>query len=132
VLETLRKISDDEEISRALNRAGIRTERGEGWTPDGVSRYRARHGIAEYDATLRRRSGWLTQSEAATKLEISPMSVNRLIQRGVIKSEGISGLPQVIQQSDLNGKEVMTAVQQIKSHGNSPLPENPKQQTLFQ
>jgi DNA invertase Pin-like site-specific DNA recombinase len=132
VMEALRKILDDEEISRSLNRAGIRTERGESWTVARVTRYRDRHGIASYDADQRSRLGWLTQSEAATRLEISPMSVNRLIQRGVINSEGVSGLPQVIAASELSRKEVETAVQQIKSHGNSPLPENSKQQTLFQ
>jgi DNA invertase Pin-like site-specific DNA recombinase len=132
VVETLRKILDDEEISRSLNRAGIRTERGESWTASRVTRYRHRYGIASYEAGLRERNGWLTQSEAATKLEISPMSVNRLIQRGVINSEGVTNLPQVIEASELNRKVVKTAVQQIKSHGNSPLPENPKQQTLFQ
>jgi len=132
LIETLRKILDDEEISRSLNRAGIRTDRGESWTSDRVQRYRKRHEIASYDAALRSVSGWLTASEAATKLEISPMSVNRLIQRGVIKSEGMSGLPQVIAASELSRKEVILAVQQIKSHGNSPLPKNPKQQTLFQ
>lgn len=132
VMETLRKIADDEEISRSLNRVGLRTDRGESWTASRVQRYRKRHGIAGYDASLRASSGWLSQSEAATKLEISPMSVNRLIQRGVISAEGESGLPQMILESELSRKEVRAAVEQIKSHGNSPLPKNPKQPTLFQ
>ena len=132
VLETLRKIADDEDMSRALNRAGIRTERGESWTRGRVSRARQRWGIAAYSATEKSVAGWLSQSEAATKLEISPMSLNRLIQRGILPSEGESRLPQVIQQADLSRKEVIHAVKQIKSHGNSPLPENPKQPFLFQ
>ena len=132
IMETLRKIANDEEISRALNRAGVRTDRGESWTASRVKRYRQRHGITGYDAALQSSSGWLTQSESATRLEISPMSVNRLIQRGVINSEGAPGLPQVINASELIRKEVKSAVQQIKTHGNSPLPENPQQQTLFQ
>ena len=88
--------------------------------------------IAAYNATEKAERGWLSQSEAATKLEISPMSLNRLIQRGVLRSEGEPGLPQVIQQADLIRKEVIDAAKQIKSHGNSPLPKNPKQPTLFQ
>jgi hypothetical protein len=88
VLDTLRKIADDEEISRALNRAGIRTERGESWTRGRVSRYRQHCGIAAYSATAKSASGWLSQAEAATKLEISPMSLKRLIQRGILRSEG--------------------------------------------
>jgi DNA invertase Pin-like site-specific DNA recombinase len=132
VFDTLRKIADDEEISRALNRAGIRTERGESWTRGRVTRYRQRCGIAAYSAAAKSAAGWLSQAEAATKLEISPMSLNRLIQRGILRSEGESRLPQVIQQTDLSRKEVLRAAKQIKSHGNSPLPENPKQPLLFQ
>jgi biotin operon repressor len=132
VIDTLRKIADDEEISRALNRAGIRTERGESWTRGRVSRYRQRMKIAAYNAMETAERGWLSQSEAATKLEISPMSLNRLIQRGILRSEGESKLPQVIQQADLSRKEVINAVKQIKSHGNAPLPKEPKQPTLFQ
>lgn len=130
-IDTLRKIADDEEISRALNRCGVRTERGASWTSRRVSAYRRRMGIAGYDASSQRESGWLSQSEAAIYLEISPMSLNRLIQRGILPSEGERGLPQVIQRADLHRKEVITAVQAIKSHGNAPLPENPNQQTLF-
>jgi hypothetical protein len=131
VIDTLRKVADDEQISRALNRCGVRTERGVSWTTRRVSRYRQRNGIAAYDAKLQRESGWLSQSQAATNLEISPMSLNRLVQRGILRSEGESGLPQVIQRTELCRNEVIRAVNHIKSHGNSPLPENPKQQTLF-
>ncbi len=131
VIDTLRKVADDEQISRALNRCGVRTERGVSWTTRRVSRYRQRNGIAAYDAKLQRESGWLSQSQAATNLEISPMSLNRLVQRGILRSEGESGLPQIIQRTELCRNEVIRAVNHIKSHGNSPLPENPKQQTLF-
>ncbi len=131
LIDTLRKIADDDEISRALNRCKIPTKQGKTWTARQVSRYRKQHNIASYDTALKQESGWLSQSEAATKLEISPMSLHRLIQRGILPSEGESGLPQVIQLSDLNRKEVTAAVQHIKSHGNAPLPENPKQISLY-
>jgi DNA invertase Pin-like site-specific DNA recombinase len=131
VIDTIRKIADDEEISRSLNRCGVRTERGESWTKRRVQNYRARKNIAAYSAKLHRESGWLSQAQAATKLEISPMSLNRLIQRGVLNSEGTPGLPQLIQLAELSREEVITAVRHIKSHGNSPLPEDPKQLTLF-
>jgi len=59
------------------------------------------------------------------------MSLNRLIQRGIVNSEGESDFPQVIHQDELSRDEVIKAVGQIKSHGNSPLPINPQQQNLF-
>ena len=45
VINTLRKVTNDEEISRALNRRGVPTERGESWTKRRVSRYRERNDI---------------------------------------------------------------------------------------
>ncbi len=131
VIDTLRKIADDDEISRALNRCGVRTQRDESWTKRRVENYRARKNIAAYSAKLQRETGWLSQAQAATKLEISPMSLNRLIQRGILNSEGAPGLPQLIQLAELNREEVITAASHIKSHGNSPLPKDPKQLTLF-
>ncbi len=73
----------------------------------------------------------MTQAETATKLKISPMSVNRLIQAGVINSEGIVGLPRVIQSSDLSSEAIQAAAKQIRNHKNAPLPTDPKQKTLF-
>jgi hypothetical protein len=131
LLKTLCKILDDESISRALNRAGVRTASGKTWTKHGVYQARRRLGIANFDARLKACEGWLTQSEAATYLGISPMSVNRLIQQALLPAEGESRLPQVIRQSDLESKAIQEAVCRIKSHGNAPLPKNPNERTLF-
>jgi hypothetical protein len=131
LLDTLRKIADDESTSRALNRAGVLTPTGKSWTKSRVSQARRRAGIASFDARLKEREGWLTQAEAATYLGISPMSLNRLIQQGILAAEGESRLPQVIRRSDLESKAVQAEVRRIKSHGNAPLPKNPNQKTLF-
>jgi hypothetical protein len=131
LLDTLRKITDDESASRALNRAGVLTATGKTWTKDRVSRSRRGAGVANFDQRLKEREGWLTQSETATYLDLSPMSVNRLIQQGILPAEGESRLPQVIRRSDLASEAIQAAVRRIKSHGNAPLPKNPDQQTLF-
>jgi len=131
VLETLRKIADDTSISVSLNRSGIKTKMGETWTTDRVAAARKELGVPEYDARLKAESGWLTQAEAATRLEISPMSVNRLIRAGVINSEGSPGLPCVIRSSDLANEAIQAAAKQIRSHPNGPLPTHPDQKTLF-
>ena len=96
-----------------------------------MSQYRHRAAIAEFDATIKEQEGWLTQQETATYLGISPMSVNRLIQQGILSAEGEKRLPQVIRCADLVSNEVQAAVRHIKSHGNAPLPKNPKQKSLF-
>jgi DNA invertase Pin-like site-specific DNA recombinase len=132
IVGTLRKVCDDEAIARVLNRTGIGTESGANWTKRRLTLFRNRHSIAPFSPEEKASAGWLTQQEAATKLKISPMSLHRLIDRGILAAEGICGLPQVIQRQDLAKKEVRTAVNQIKSHGNSPLPKNPEQLSLFQ
>jgi len=131
ILQTLRKIADDESISRALNRRGLTTESGQTWTKHRVAQYRRRSGISRFSEREKLSAGWLTQHEAATNLGISPMSLNRLIHRGIVPSEGQSGLPQVIRAADLSNQDIQAIVKQIRSHKNAPLPTNPNQKTLF-
>ncbi len=130
ILATLRKIADDESISRALNRSGITTESGQTWTKQRVTECRRAAGIPSFSVQLKASAGWLTQQEAATNLGISPMSLNRLIQQGIVASEGAAGLPQVILASDLSSEAVRAIVKQIRGHANAPLPTNPNQKTL--
>ncbi len=131
ILETLRKIADDESISRALNRRGLTTESGQTWTKHRVEQCRHESGIAKFNERKKSSAGWLTQHEAATKLGISPMSLNRLIREGVVVSEGEVGLPQVILECDLSSESIQAIVKQIRSHKNAPLPTDPNQKTLF-
>jgi len=131
IMETLRKIADDESISRALNRCGVKTESGETWTKPRVASCRRKLGVPKYSESLKASSGWLTQAEAATKLGISPMSLHRLIQEGLIDSEGESGLPQVILASDVSSEAIQAAANQIRNHANAPLPTDPNQKTLL-
>jgi hypothetical protein len=131
ILETLRKIAADASISRALNRSGVPTESGETWTPQRVTTCRRQLGVRQFDAQLKTSSGWLTQAEAATKLRISPMSLNRLIREGLVASEGERGLPQMILASDLSSAAIQATATAIRSHKNAPLPTNPNQKTLF-
>ncbi len=58
------------------------------------------------------------------------MSLNRLIRQGIVASEGESGLPQVILESDLSNEAIQAIVTQVRSHANAPLPTNPNQKTL--
>jgi len=131
IVSTLRKVADDEEIRRVLNRSGLTTERGQTWTARRVAQYRKRHGVACFSPAEQARVGWVSQQQAATYLQISPMSVNRLIGRGLLPAEGTPGFPRVLMCADLDHPAVQKAVKAIKSHGNSPLPENPKQRVLF-
>jgi len=132
IVETLRKVQTDYAIASSLNRAGIRTPSGETWTRDRVQRYRQRVGIRAYDAVLKARSSWLTQSETATRLEISPMSVHRLVTSKILPAEYPQrGLPMVISAVDLDLDEIQHAVRSLKAGKTRPLPEDPSQLELF-
>jgi DNA invertase Pin-like site-specific DNA recombinase len=132
IVEALRKVQADGAISSVLNREGIRTSSGETWTRDRVRRYRQRVGISVYNATLKTTSGWLTQSETATRLEISPMSVHRLVSSGILPAEQPQrGLPMVISAPDLELVEVQRAVMSLKAGHTRPLPDDPRQLKLF-
>lgn len=128
IVETLRKVQADGAIASLLNREGIRTSGGETWTRERVAHYRQRVGISAYSAALKRASGWLTQSETATRLGISPMSVHRLVSSGILPAEQPQrGLPMVILDAHLDLSEVKRAVLSLKAGHTCPLPDDPRQ-----
>ncbi len=132
IVDTLRKITPDASVAVALNRAGLTTSSGQNWTRRRVATFRRQHSITAYSASVRKHEGWLTQAEAATRLDISPMSVSRLVFAGVLPSEQAGrGLPTVIQESDLALHSVQSAIHMLKSHHNRPLPADPRQLSLF-
>jgi DNA invertase Pin-like site-specific DNA recombinase len=132
LIETLRKVLDDASLAAALNRERIRATRGQTWTRQRVQHFREHAGIAGFDAALKEASGWLTQSETATRLNISPMSVHRLVGSGILPAEQPHrGLPMVISASDLRHQEVQRAVLALKSGHPRPLPDDPRQTKFF-
>ena len=131
VIGTLRAVCDDAGIAHALNRNGVRCA-SKRWTAAKVRSFRKRHGIKPFDKTEKKALGLLSQAEAAQKLGISPMSVHRLVQSGILAVEQPSpGLPSIIREADLGLPEVQKAVRQIRSNLPRPLPADPKQQKLF-
>jgi len=132
VIDGLRRVADDGAIARILNRAGLRTEQAQSWTQRRVRAFRRRHGIAAFCPKQKEAAGWLSQAEAATRLGISPMSVHRLIESGLLTPEWYHpGLPTVLKASQLNSKAVQRAAKAIQNHTTAPLPSDPRQRTLF-
>jgi hypothetical protein len=130
--ETLRKVLGDAPIAAALNRGRIRPPDGGTWTGKRVQNYRQRAGIAGFDVKLKETSGWLTQAEAATRLQISPMSVHRLVNSGILPAERPHrGLPMVICTSDLHNEELQRAVSALSAGHRRPLPDDPRQRRFF-
>ena len=132
VIDTLRKAVPDDSLAAALNRERICTGVGGTWTRQRVKRFRDREGIAAFNQELKVSSGWMIQAEAATRLEISPMSVHRLVKHGILSAEQPhSGLPMIISASEFDREEVQSAVLRLKSGHSRPLPDDPRQLALF-
>jgi hypothetical protein len=132
IIETLRKVLDDASIAVALNRAQIRATDGQTWNCTRVRRFRQHARIAGFDAKLKEACGWLTQAEAATRLQISPMSVHRLVISGILPAERPhGGLPMVICTRDLHEENLQRAVSALRTGLARPLPDDPRQARLF-
>src|SRR5262245_37931824 len=84
IVNTLRKVLGDEAIASTLNRHRLRTPEGNTWTVEKVTYFREHHRIAEFNPDTQKARGWMTQAQAATYVEVSPMSMTRLVQLGII------------------------------------------------
>lgn len=132
IVRSLRKLLTDSSIASVLNREQLPCGNEATWTSQRVAAFRQQHRIPVYCAETKEKKGWLTQAEAATCLAISPMSVSRLVQIGVLPAEQPRvGLPTVIKLQDLTLDHVKQAVDQLKSSHNRPLSHDPNQRNLF-
>jgi DNA invertase Pin-like site-specific DNA recombinase len=131
LIRFLRAVCDDASIARTLNRHGVR-QGAASWTASSVRAFRQRHGIAGFDAAEKARRGLLTGEEVGRQLEISAMSVHRLVQAGILPAEQARrGLPSIILASDVKLPEVQQAARRIRANLPRPLPADPNQRKLF-
>lgn len=131
LVRELAKVAPDRDIARILNRLELKTGRGNAFTEARVASLRHQQGIPPYSPLRQEEEGWLNMRQAAKLLGISPMSVRRLLQSGVIQGKQVVPFaPWVIQREALEQEGVKAAVLRIKQGGRGPLPENPWQQKL--
>jgi excisionase family DNA binding protein len=124
----LARLMPDRAIASVLNRAGKKTGRNNGWTQSRVSSLRNRCGIAVYREGERSERGEVTLDEAAAELNVSPMTVLRMIRRGALNARQLcKGAPWVIRMADLNADVVR---REANGRRHSPLTQNPDQQTF--
>ena len=98
----------DEDIAASLNRMGMRTGQGKSWTAHRVSSLRRVHGIPAY-RSAEKNGEWLTLSEAAAKLGVSPHRIRALMKAGLVPAEQVvKGAPHQIRASDLDDQRVRT------------------------
>ncbi len=128
LVRELARLMPDRTIAAVLNRAGKPTGRNNGWTQNRVCTFRNHRGIEVYREGERVERGELTLDETAVALNVSAMTVLRMIRRGVIAARQLcKGAPWVIKADDLNTDRVRT---EADGRRRPPLPANPNQQTM--
>ncbi|MDZ7872138.1 MAG: helix-turn-helix domain-containing protein [Rhizobium sp.] len=80
----LARLMPDRSIAAILNRSGMKTGRQNGWKQNSVCGLRNRLGIPVYRGGERTERGEHTLDEAASILDISPMTTLRMIRSGVL------------------------------------------------
>jgi DNA invertase Pin-like site-specific DNA recombinase len=132
ITKTLGKVLNDDAIANVFNRQKLLMPDGATWTGARVADFREQYRIAQYDVDAQNASGWLTQAQAATYVQISPMSMTRLVQCGIIPAEQPGpGFPTVIKKTDLELPRVKTAISDLKTSKRRPLSQHPNQRNLF-
>lgn len=104
LIRRLARQQPDAAIASILNRIGKRTGRGNTWTEVRVRGYRNDHGIAVFKPGEMAERGELTLEEAADRLNVSKMTVLRLISAGTIHGyQACKGGPWAIPAHQLSG-----------------------------
>jgi excisionase family DNA binding protein len=130
LVRALARMMPDQSIAAVLNRAGKLTGRQNGWTQSKVCSLRKRLAVAVYREGERAERGEYTLSETATALNISQMTVLRMIRNGVLPAQQLcKGAPWVIKAAALQSATVRDEAQSRRRR--QPLPENPDQRAFI-
>ncbi len=132
VVDLVRKlamVTSDQSIAAILNRLGYKTGKGQTWNQGRVVSLRASYNIPVYSPV--KQENWLTLEQAASELQISPMSVHRLLKSGVLDGQQVVPCaPWIIPRDSLSKEAVQNAVRSIKAGRRRPLPEKSDQMKL--
>ncbi len=118
----LAKVCSDASMAAILNRLGCRTGAGNSWTEPRVRSLRSYHKIPAYDPKEAR--SWMTLTQAAQRLHVSPSSVRRMIHREIMPGKQVvPHAPWVIPQEALQLSVVQDAVRAIHEGRGVPRPD---------
>jgi excisionase family DNA binding protein len=128
LVRELARLMPDRAIAAILNRAGKVTGRNNGWTQHRVRSLRNRLDIPVYREGERTERGELTLAEAAAILQVSTMTILRIIRSGILPARQLcTGAPWVINAADLDGDAVKIAA---SGRRQKPLTHNPDQENF--
>ena len=101
LIEQLARVMSDRQIAAQLNRMGIKSAKGHGWTRGRVGIFRKDNAIANYTPGERQARGELTIEETAKRLGVSYSTVQRMIKGRQLPARQIcAGAPWIIRSED--------------------------------
>jgi excisionase family DNA binding protein len=111
LIQDLARLLPDGSIASVLNRLGIGSAKGHTWTQLRIRIFRAERGIAIYREGERAERGALILHEAAAHLDVSKMTIIRLIKANVLPAtQSCRGAPYVIRREDLENPAIRRAI----------------------
>ena len=116
-VRVLARICSDELIAGVLNRAGLKTGRGNRWTKERVAALRSHHEIPCYSVEKRKSEGWMNLTEAATSLGVSGRTLRIAVERREIEAEHpLADGPWVINQRALETVAATKFVARVRNN----------------
>jgi excisionase family DNA binding protein len=120
----LARLIPDAQIARLLNRSGVKTGHGNGWTQERVRGFRHHHNVAGYRDGEWAERGEITLEAAAKIVGVCRMTVLRMLRRGDITGRQVcAGAPWVFKAEDL-------AAFADRTQSSAPVTPNPAQQAF--
>ena len=134
VITLVRELSvmlDDGQLASVLNRLGLRTAKGLGWTRSRVCVVRNHEAIPVHDAARASREGWLTMDGAAARAGVSATVIRLLIDRKLLPArQVVTHAPWLIRASDMDSDGVVHYLNQVRAGRALPPTADPSQLTL--
>jgi DNA invertase Pin-like site-specific DNA recombinase len=115
------RICPDLVIAGVLNRNDLRTGRGNLWTQGRVTALRSHHQIPVYSSERRAAEGWMTLTEAAAFVGVSPGTLRLAVERNEIVAEHpLPNGPWIFNRNSLGGDAVSDLVARARARRGYP------------
>jgi DNA invertase Pin-like site-specific DNA recombinase len=112
LVRVLARQMPDASIAAVLNRSGKSTGRGQSWTRTRVCSLRYQNEIAAYREGERAERGEATLQEAAELLSVSPSTILRMLNAGILPANQLcKGAPWIIRHVDLQREDIRREAQ---------------------
>ena len=120
-MRKLVRICPDLVIAGVLNRNDLRTGRGNLWTQGRVTALRSHHQIPVYSSERRAAEGWMTLTEAAAFVGVSPGTLRLAVERNEIVAEHpLPNGPWIFSRNSLGGDAVSELVARARARRGYP------------